>query len=191
MRLTILPIDSPCAGEISAGPRPCEVGAAHKRNKGHKGHPVPLEWSGILEVPDVLDLKPVPLPEYPWSVVKRRKSPHPGPAPRPSRLSGLHLLGPICLVGLETVQSHAHRLSSGIPSGLTGGCVRVQFWGTRGSIAKPESSTARYGGNTSCIEVRLARPTLVVVDCGTAHRLMLVNHLVRARYDPWQGQTPA
>jgi phosphoribosyl 1,2-cyclic phosphodiesterase/CheY-like chemotaxis protein len=45
--------------------------------------------------------------------------------------------------------------------------VRVQFWGTRGSIAKPGPSTARYGGNTSCIEVRSARGTLVVVDCGT------------------------
>jgi phosphoribosyl 1,2-cyclic phosphodiesterase/DNA-binding response OmpR family regulator len=45
--------------------------------------------------------------------------------------------------------------------------VRVQFWGTRGSIAKPGSSTARYGGNTSCIEVSSARGTLVVVDCGT------------------------
>jgi phosphoribosyl 1,2-cyclic phosphodiesterase/DNA-binding response OmpR family regulator len=48
----------------------------------------------------------------------------------------------------------------------------VQFWGTRGSIAKPGSSTARYGGNTSCIEVRSARGTLVVLDCGTgAHPL--------------------
>src|SRR5215471_4369585 len=50
--------------------------------------------------------------------------------------------------------------------------MRVQFWGTRGSIAKPGSSTARYGGNTSCIEVRSARGTLVVLDCGTgAHPL--------------------
>jgi phosphoribosyl 1,2-cyclic phosphodiesterase/DNA-binding response OmpR family regulator len=50
--------------------------------------------------------------------------------------------------------------------------VRVQFWGTRGSIAKPGSSTARYGGNTSCTEVRTALGTLVIVDCGTgAHAL--------------------
>src|SRR5438309_10836819 len=41
--------------------------------------------------------------------------------------------------------------------------MRVQFWGTRGSIAKPGPSTARYGGNTSCIEVRSARGTLVIV----------------------------
>jgi phosphoribosyl 1,2-cyclic phosphodiesterase/CheY-like chemotaxis protein len=50
--------------------------------------------------------------------------------------------------------------------------MRVQFWGTRGSIAKPGPSTARYGGNTSCTEVRTARGTLVVIDCGTgAHPL--------------------
>ena len=45
--------------------------------------------------------------------------------------------------------------------------MRIQFWGTRGSIAKPGPSTARYGGNTSCIEVRSARETLVILDCGT------------------------
>jgi phosphoribosyl 1,2-cyclic phosphodiesterase/CheY-like chemotaxis protein len=50
--------------------------------------------------------------------------------------------------------------------------MRVQFWGTRGSIAKPGLATARYGGNTSCIEVRSSRGTLVVIDCGTgAHSL--------------------
>jgi ribonuclease BN (tRNA processing enzyme) len=45
--------------------------------------------------------------------------------------------------------------------------MKVQFWGTRGSIAKPGPSTARYGGNTSCIEIRSSRGTLVVIDCGT------------------------
>ena len=50
--------------------------------------------------------------------------------------------------------------------------MRIQFWGTRGSIATPGSRTARYGGNTSCVEVRSARGTLAVLDCGTgAHAL--------------------
>ncbi len=50
--------------------------------------------------------------------------------------------------------------------------MRVQFWGTRGSIAKPGPTTAHYGGNTSCIEVRSSRGTLIVIDCGTgAHAL--------------------
>lgn len=48
----------------------------------------------------------------------------------------------------------------------------VRFWGTRGSIAKPGSSTVRYGGNTSCVELRSSSGTLVVLDCGTgAHGL--------------------
>jgi phosphoribosyl 1,2-cyclic phosphodiesterase/CheY-like chemotaxis protein len=52
--------------------------------------------------------------------------------------------------------------------------MHVQFWGTRGSIAKPGPHTARYGGNTSCVELRSSRGTLVIIDCGTgAHPLGL------------------
>ncbi|MFT4115118.1 MBL fold metallo-hydrolase [Bradyrhizobium sp.] len=45
--------------------------------------------------------------------------------------------------------------------------MQVQFWGTRGSIPKPGPATIRYGGNTLCVEVRTARGTLVIIDCGT------------------------
>lgn len=45
--------------------------------------------------------------------------------------------------------------------------MRVRFWGTRGSLAQPGADTLRYGGNTSCVEVRLADGTLLVLDCGT------------------------
>jgi phosphoribosyl 1,2-cyclic phosphodiesterase/CheY-like chemotaxis protein len=45
--------------------------------------------------------------------------------------------------------------------------MRVQFWGTRGSLAKPGLSTIRYGGNTSCVEIRSSRGTLIIADCGT------------------------
>jgi CheY-like chemotaxis protein len=48
----------------------------------------------------------------------------------------------------------------------------IRFWGTRGSLAKPGRTTLRYGGNTSCVEVRGADGTLIVLDCGTgAHGL--------------------
>ena len=50
--------------------------------------------------------------------------------------------------------------------------MRIRFWGTRGSLAKPGPSTLRYGGNTSCVEVRTLDGTLLVLDCGTgAHEL--------------------
>ncbi len=45
--------------------------------------------------------------------------------------------------------------------------MQVKFWGTRGSIAASGKSTLKYGGNTSCVEVRSQSGTLVVIDCGT------------------------
>lgn len=45
----------------------------------------------------------------------------------------------------------------------------VRFWGVRGSIATPGDSTLKYGGNTSCIEVR-ADGELIVLDAGTGIR---------------------
>lgn len=50
--------------------------------------------------------------------------------------------------------------------------MHIRFWGTRGSLPKPGPTTLRYGGNTSCVEVRTAAGELVVLDCGTgAHGL--------------------
>ncbi len=48
--------------------------------------------------------------------------------------------------------------------------TRVVLWGTRGSVAAPGSETARYGGNTSCVEVRGAEGSLLVLDAGTGLR---------------------
>jgi phosphoribosyl 1,2-cyclic phosphodiesterase/ActR/RegA family two-component response regulator len=49
--------------------------------------------------------------------------------------------------------------------------IRVKFWGTRGSIPTPGPSTARYGGNTACIELRCG-DTVMMLDCGTGAREM-------------------
>ncbi|MBI4499055.1 MAG: diguanylate cyclase [Chloroflexi bacterium] len=46
----------------------------------------------------------------------------------------------------------------------------VRFWGTRGSIPTPGPSTARYGGNTSCVEVIADDGTHIILDCGTGAR---------------------
>ena len=45
--------------------------------------------------------------------------------------------------------------------------MRFKFWGVRGSIATPGPSTVRYGGNTTCIEIRGAANELVILDAGT------------------------
>jgi phosphoribosyl 1,2-cyclic phosphodiesterase len=48
--------------------------------------------------------------------------------------------------------------------------MEVTFYGVRGSIAAPGPSTVRYGGNTSCVLVRLAGGELIILDCGTGAR---------------------
>ena len=48
--------------------------------------------------------------------------------------------------------------------------LTVTLWGTRGSIAAPGPDTMRYGGNTSCVEVRGAQGTVLVLDAGTGIR---------------------
>jgi phosphoribosyl 1,2-cyclic phosphodiesterase len=53
--------------------------------------------------------------------------------------------------------------------------VRVTLWGTRGSLASPGWETARYGGNTSCVEVRGDDGTVLVLDAGTGIRRLGVS----------------
>jgi len=45
--------------------------------------------------------------------------------------------------------------------------MKVRFWGVRGSIPSPGPHTVRYGGNTTCIEVRSDDGALIVLDAGT------------------------
>lgn len=47
--------------------------------------------------------------------------------------------------------------------------IFVRFWGVRGSIPTPGPRTRRYGGNTSCVEVRID-DDLLVFDAGTGMR---------------------
>jgi phosphoribosyl 1,2-cyclic phosphodiesterase len=48
--------------------------------------------------------------------------------------------------------------------------VRVKVWGCRGSLAVPGADTVRYGGNTSCVEVRGDHGEVLVLDAGTGMR---------------------
>src|SRR3984893_5002503 len=46
---------------------------------------------------------------------------------------------------------------------------RLKLWGVRGSLPVPGPATVRYGGNTSCVEVR-ADGEIIVLDAGTGIR---------------------
>jgi phosphoribosyl 1,2-cyclic phosphodiesterase len=50
--------------------------------------------------------------------------------------------------------------------------MKIRIWGCRGSLTTPGRETVRYGGFTTCVEVRLSDGTLVVLDSGSGiHRL--------------------
>src|SRR5271165_5355723 len=48
--------------------------------------------------------------------------------------------------------------------------MRIRVWGCRGSVAAPGADTVRYGGNTSCVEVRLSSGHALILDAGTGMR---------------------
>ncbi len=48
----------------------------------------------------------------------------------------------------------------------------VRFWGTRGSLATPGHDTARYGGNTSCVQITGPRGGVLILDAGTGIRAL-------------------
>jgi phosphoribosyl 1,2-cyclic phosphodiesterase len=50
--------------------------------------------------------------------------------------------------------------------------MQIRLWGVRGSTPTPEPRNSRYGGNTCCIEVRLADNTLIILDCGSGMRAL-------------------
>lgn len=49
--------------------------------------------------------------------------------------------------------------------------MRLRFWGVRGSIPTPGPTTLKFGGNTSCVEVR-AGGRVIILDAGTGLRLL-------------------
>jgi phosphoribosyl 1,2-cyclic phosphodiesterase len=61
--------------------------------------------------------------------------------------------------------------------------MRVKFWGVRGSTPTPQAENLRYGGNTSCVEVRIA-DRIYILDCGTGFRVL--GHCLAHEY----GQKP-
>jgi len=49
--------------------------------------------------------------------------------------------------------------------------IRLTFWGVRGSIPVPGPTTVKYGGNTSCLELRFGdEDRLIVMDLGSGIR---------------------
>src|SRR3569623_1505192 len=64
--------------------------------------------------------------------------------------------------------------------------MKVKFWGVRGSLPVPGPKTERYGGNTSCVEVRSDAGTRIIIDAGTGVR-RLGKVMLREEFERGQG----
>src|SRR5262249_36905883 len=65
--------------------------------------------------------------------------------------------------------------------------MRVRFWGVRGSLPSPGVHTNRYGGNTSCVEVRIGdQGPRIIIDAGTGIR-KLGKDMANAEFGQGQG----
>ena len=63
--------------------------------------------------------------------------------------------------------------------------LRLKFWGVRGSTPTPQIDNLGFGGNTSCLEVRLPNDELLIFDGGTGLRnlgLSLLKEPVRGQF---------
>ena len=64
--------------------------------------------------------------------------------------------------------------------------IHVDFWGVRGSVPSPGPTTARYGGNTSCVSITIDNKILIL-DAGTGIRnlgsaiIIVTTYVDRAR----------
>lgn len=55
----------------------------------------------------------------------------------------------------------------------------VKFWGVRGSIPVPGPDTVKYGGNTTCLEVRGNSGELLIIDAGSGIRVLGLDMMKR------------
>ena len=59
----------------------------------------------------------------------------------------------------------------------------MKFWGVRGSIPTPGPKTVRFGGNTSCVEIRSGNQ-IIILDAGTGLRALGQSLLAEFKNQP-------
>lgn len=50
--------------------------------------------------------------------------------------------------------------------------MQLKFWGVRGSIPSPGPQTVKYGGNTTCLELRSDAGARIILDAGSGVRAL-------------------
>lgn len=61
--------------------------------------------------------------------------------------------------------------------------MTVEFWGVRGTLPVPGENTIRYGGNTNCVSLSLAKKQFFIFDAGSGIK-RLSNNLIKQKRFP-------
>ena len=61
--------------------------------------------------------------------------------------------------------------------------MKIKFWGARGSIPVSGKNYIKYGGSTTCVEVRSKKDDLIIVDAGSGIRLLGKELLKKSHYN--------
>lgn len=61
--------------------------------------------------------------------------------------------------------------------------MKVEFWGVRGTLPVPGEKSMKYGGNTNCVTLSLAKKHFFIFDAGTGIKA-LSNHLLKQNSFP-------
>lgn len=64
--------------------------------------------------------------------------------------------------------------------------MKIKFWGVRGSVPVPGKDTIKFGGNTTCVEIRSSSEDLIIIDAGTGIRLLGIE-LIKGDFGKGQG----
>lgn len=65
--------------------------------------------------------------------------------------------------------------------------MKVRFWGVRGSFAMSGADFLRYGGNTTCVELRTEAGERLIIDLGTG-ATELAKELMASEFGKGQGE---
>jgi phosphoribosyl 1,2-cyclic phosphodiesterase/CheY-like chemotaxis protein len=70
---------------------------------------------------------------------------------------------------------------------VLGDAIQITFWGVRGSIPCPGSEFSQFGGNTTCVQIKVpAQKQLLILDAGTGIRNL--GHLLQEEEEPVTGR---
>lgn len=70
---------------------------------------------------------------------------------------------------------------------IMNGTIVIKFWGVRGTLPVPGKKSLKFGGNTNCVTMNIAKKHFFIFDAGTGIK-ELSNHLLKEKICPLKAK---